>query len=255
MAKLVNVRERVHQPVSDFLVRTSGQYEGNLADQTSLFQGQGLIGSKTVVAGALPSDQSMCILAIRVMVDYRIATNRGNTVVVPGGTNYPITNGDIFIASTGATGPQSNIMRGSAPANNADVARLHYQTQDQLFWTMGVGLKPSLTDMPTAYFPYGGGLHGRDPHRGSGAPVVLQNGSPDNTAICRVARAILVPPRQNFASTATIAGLPDGGNGSVFRSVQTQRNMLSLKDNLNAPDMMQKTIIVALDGLLSRDVQ
>ena len=47
----------------------------------------------------------------------------------------------------------------------------------------------------------------------------------------------------------------DGGNGALFGSTQGTRNMLSLRDNLNAVDLMQKVISFTIDGLFSRDVQ
>lgn len=268
MAKLTNVRERVHQAVSDALVRTSGEHEGSVQDETSLFQGSGLLGASNIARnGALPADQSMCVLAVRALCDFRIPTNRGNTVVVAGGTNYPQTNGDVGVATTGLTAPQSNVTRGNAPASMRDAVRLYMQAQDQLFWSIGFGLKPSLSGVPLGYFPfaggYGSGATGTgfpgavpgDFHGERNMPVVLTNGIPDNRALCRLARAILLPPRQNFDCTARIQPPPDGGNNAIWQGTQGTRNMVSLKDNLNAPDLMQKVIIVSLDGLISRDVQ
>lgn len=41
MAKVVSVRERVHQPFFDTLVRTAGLVAGSLSDTTSLFTSNG----------------------------------------------------------------------------------------------------------------------------------------------------------------------------------------------------------------------
>jgi hypothetical protein len=40
----------------------------------------------------------------------------------------------------------------------------------------------------------------------------------------------------------------DGGNGQVFGSNQGTRNMLSLRDNLNATDLVNKVITFTFDG-------
>ena len=41
----------------------------------------------------------------------------------------------------------------------------------------------------------------------------------------------------------------------MFGTTQGSRNMLSLKDNLNAVDAVQKVVTFTFDGLFSRDVQ
>ena len=80
-------------------------------------------------------------------------------------------------------------------------------------------------------------------------------GTPDHSGILRLARAILIPPRQNIKCTAQIVALPAGGNQAVFGSTQGARNMLSLVSNLNAVDLVNKCIAFCFDGLFSRDVQ
>lgn len=62
------------------------------------------------------------------------------------------------------------------------------------------------------------------------------------------ARAVLIPPRQNILCQAKIFALPDGGQATVFGTTQGSRNMLSLKDNLNAVDAVQKVITFTFDG-------
>ena len=61
--------------------------------------------------------------------------------------------------------------------------------------------------------------------------------------------------RQNIKCEATIFALPDGGQALNFLTNQGNRNMLSLRDNLNAPDAAQKCVMFMFDGLFSRDVQ
>ena len=91
---------------------------------------------------------------------------------------------------------------------------------------------------------------------GSTDLIHWDNGMPDHAGILRLARAILIPPRQNIRCSAVISRLPDGGNAAVpFGGNQGARNMLSLTDNLNAVDLVNKVIAFAFDGLFSRDVQ
>jgi hypothetical protein len=64
-----------------------------------------------------------------------------------------------------------------------------------------------------------------------------------------------LPPRQNIKCQATIYALPANGQEQVAGLTQGSRNMLSLKDNLNAYDGINKVITFTFDGLFSRDVQ
>lgn len=258
MAKLTNVRERVHQPIRDSLIRTAGMSAGTVQDTTELFQGQGgrSVGFTNLQgSNALPADQSMCVLALRVSTWFRNPIQRGPTVTVVGGTDYPQANGDFQFGAVNSTysAAQSSLANGSAPGSVQDVHRLYFQTLDQLFWTFGAGMKPSLVQMPTAYFPYGGGLHGD--LGGATNLIFWNNGTPDHSGILRLARAVLIPPRQNIVCRAEISSLPDGGNSATFAGAQGSRSMLSLKDNLNAVDLIQKSVSFCMDGLLSRDVQ
>ena len=277
MAKLTNVRERVHQPFRDSLIRTSGYSVANVQDRTDLFTQAGKSDGETNLknGSTLPSDQSMVILALRVFVWYRNPIVRGATVSpVPAGTgtDYPENNGDFaYGAVSGGAGvwsaAQSNVTNGNARGSIQDVHRLYWQSEEQLLWSFGAGDKFSMTSMPTAYFPYGGGLHGALPFASvvesfpSGREQIIQdlilwnNGTPDHTGILRLARAILLPPRQNIKCSAQIVSLPDGGNSSLFGGSQGVRNMLSLTSNLNVADLVNKCVSFTFDGLFSRDVQ
>jgi len=257
VAKLTNVRERVHQPFRDTLIRTAGYSVGNVQDRTDLFTAAGKSDGETNLknGSTLPSDQSMVVLALRVFAWYRNPIQRGPTVTVVGGTDYPEANGDFQFAGAGSTysAAQSNVANGNAPGSTQDVHRLYWQTEEQLLWSFGAGDKFSLTSMPTAYFPYGGGLHG---DLGGATDLILwNNGTPDHTGILRLARAILLPPRQNIKCSAQIVSLPDGGNNALFVGTQGARNMLSLTSNLNVVDLVNKVVSFTFDGLFSRDVQ
>lgn len=257
MAKLTNVRERVHQPFRDTLIRTAGYSPLSVQDNTRLFTKSGGSQAETNLpnGSTLPSDQSMVVLALRVMVWFRNPIQRGPTVTVAGGTNYPQKNGDFDFSGGASTwsAAQSNLTNGQAPGSIQDVWRLYYQAEESLFWSFGTGDKFSLKSMPTAYFPYGGGVWG---NLGGATDLLLaNNGTPDHAGILRLARAILLPPRQNILCEALIQALPDGGNNATFNGTQGSRNMLSLKDNLNAVDLINKVVTFTFDGLFSRDVQ
>jgi len=261
MAKLTNVRERVHQPFFDTLTRSSG-LGGTIPqvnDREELFSNRARPDALSMLTNlpngsTLPSDQSHVTLALRVFAWYRNPMIRG----VNDAAGVLTANGDFsqagaaaFFTTVAPAGPGA----GNAPGNVEDVYRLHWQTEEQLHWSFGTGEKFSITNMPTKYFPDGGGLHGDN--GGTSDLIHWNNGTPDHTAILRLARAILLPPRQNVKCTAEMSPLPDGGNAAIAVTTvpATGRNMLSLRDNLNAPDGINKVIQFTFDGLFARDVQ
>src|SRR5215471_21675462 len=74
MPKIVTVRERVHQPFFDTLVRTAGLTHGQLHDNVDLFTNNGARNEATtnlLNGSTLPSDQSHVTLALRVFTWYR----------------------------------------------------------------------------------------------------------------------------------------------------------------------------------------
>lgn len=251
MAKLTNVRERVHQPFRDTLIRSSGYFVGAVQDRSDLFTVSGKTDGETNLkqGSVLPSDQSMVVLALRVFLWFRSSVAR-SAATLSASTGR---NGDYFI--TGANDAAAvALLNGSVPGSYEDVHRLYWQASESLFWDFGAGDKNSLRSMPSSYFPWGGGLHG---DLGGVTDLIhWDNGMPDHAGILRLARAILIPPRQNIRCSAVIVRYPDGGNGAVpFGVNQGARNMLSLTDNLNAVDLVNKVIAFAFDGLFSRDVQ
>jgi hypothetical protein len=251
MAKIVTIRERVHQPFYDSLVRTAGLTPGALNDNTDLFTQNGVRSQATtnlVNGSTLPADQSMVVLALRVFTWYRNPikriTNTFDDSIVANGDYSQITP---WLPGGAAFGT-------SAPGTIQDVYRLHWQTEEQLHWDFGTGQKNSITNMPTWYFPTGGGISG---DMGAATDLIhWQNSGWDgHSGILRLARAILLPPRQNIICTARIFALDANGQATTFGTTQDSRNMLSLKDNLNAVDAIQKCVSFIMDGLFSRDVQ
>lgn len=223
----------------------------NLGDNIPLFTPNGNRNDATtnLVNGAtLPSDQSFVVLALRVFSWYR------NSILRVDGaddTGELAQNGDYGDFEPWLVGGDAF---GQAPAQTEDVYRLHYQTEEQLHWTFGTGEKPSISNMPTWYFPAGGGISG---DMGGATDLIhWQNSGYDGHAgILRLARAILLPPRQNIQCVARIYSLPDNQQSQVAGLTQGSRNMLSLRDNLNAYDGMNKVVTFTFDGLFSRDVQ
>lgn len=257
MAKMTNVRERIHQPFWDTLIRTSGiDANVQITDREQLFTNRQRANDITAVTNllngsTLPSDQSHVTLALRCFIWFRnpIVGDRDDAGGGVIGANGDFTPAGV-VAFFGAGGPGA----GNAPGSVQDVYRLHYQAMEQLHWSFGTGEKLSITNMQTKYFPDGGGLSGDN--GGTTDLIHWQNGSPDHTAILRLARAILLPPRQNVLCTATISALPDGGNAALAATTTPGgRNMLSLTSNLNALDGISKVIQFTFDGLFARDVQ
>jgi len=250
MPKIVTMRERVHQPFYDTLVRTAGLVSPNIQDQTSLFTSNGNRSAATTNlqnGSTLPSDQSHVTLALRVFTWYRNPILR----IAGGAAGEVAENGDY---GTVAPWLVNGAGFGQAPGDIEDVYRLHWQTEEQLHWSFGTGLKNSIDNMPTWYFPAGGGLSGD--MAGATDMIHWQNSGFDgHQSILKLARAILLPPRQNILCTANIYALPDDNQAQTFGTRQGSRNMLSLRDNLNAVDAVQKVVTFTFDGLFSRDVQ
>ena len=247
MAKLTNIKERVQQPQRDALIRTAGLTPGALTGRDNLFQSNNNIkgvGETNLRNGnTLPSDQSMIILALRVFVSVK------NPVIRQGAGASPNVNGDISYFANAAGQPGL----GNAVGDTRDVYRLYNQVNEQIFWTFGAGEKASITQMPSAYFPYGGGLV---TDLGGASDIIHANlGLQTHGAMLKLARAILLVPRQAIYCLAESYGLPANGMAQTFGTTQGSRDMLSIRDNLNAVDAIQKVVTFTFDGLLSRDVQ
>ena len=250
MAKVVSIRERVHQPFWDSLIRTAGLTSGALNDTTSLFTSNGARSEATtnlINGSTLPSDQSHVVLALRVFSWYRNSRLR-----IAGGTGIELAQNGDYGSLALWTGAGTGV--GQAPGQVQDVYRLHFQTEEQLHWSFGTGLKQSIFNMPTWYFPAGGGLSGD-----MGATTDLihwQNqGNDGHAGILRLARAVLIPPRQTILCEAKIFAYANDTGTATAVVTQQSRNMLSLRDNLNAIDGVNKIITFTFDGLFSRDVQ
>jgi len=191
MPRLHGYRERLHQPLWDTLLRSTGDPATPIVNSTKLF-GNANIGNLALTnlqtAGQLASDQTYVILALRCFMFFD-GTNRR--------TNY-------------------------------------LEVTAQLFWTLTVGTKP-MFQAPCWYYPAGGGVWGFD-----STQSIFSHGTPEQAAILKLARPIIVPVRQNFAAQAD------------FFAIGTTSALDLL--NSGAPDDV-KNILFMLDGLQTRDVQ
>lgn len=114
---------------------------------------------------------------------------------------------------------------------------LYQRVSSQLWFTTVLGDKPQFV-APCWYYPAGGGVWGFDATATTGS--VFNNGEPSQTAFMKLARPIILPVRQNFA---TVCDFYNMGTVSAL-------DML----NSGATDD-QKCIQFYLDGLQTRDVQ
>jgi hypothetical protein len=252
MSKILNLRERVHQPWRDALVRTSGMAQGTLGAQTQLFLQTGRNeGLSNLQSGAtLPNDSSFILLAARVYTWFYAPRLRAGVggIATNNGDMGPIN--AVPWAFPNAAGQVANP---NAMGDIYDVHRLYHQSSEQIFWTLGAGEKDSLKSVPTWYLGAGSGLTGDV--GGATDLIFYNNGQASHGAVLRIARAVAITPRQLIRVLASCVALPNFGNQAAFGTQFGGRDMLSIVDNLNAVDAVSKSISCILDGLLSRDVQ
>lgn len=253
MPKIVGTRERVHQPFYDSLIRVDGSVDlraGNLGvfgavqSRSQLFvrQGADIAISNLTTGGFFPSDQTFITLAVRVWTYFRF------------NPEAPITVGNAQVPVGGQAGVfPDRIMR---------VHKLYHQTQNQFFWQLVAGDKPQLTTF-TAYTPFAGGLDGF--FSDSRLPRA-NNGVPTSSALMRLARPILIPPRQGFQVVAIASPIgqttgasvieqlnglvPDNGPADTITGTPTSTTGLSVPGR----DDIEKDVKYLIDGIHSRDV-
>lgn len=138
MSKLTNVRERVHQPFWDTLVRTSGLggTMGPVGSPTNLFTNRAradeIVALTNLDNGStLPSDQSHVTLALRCFTWFRNPMIRSAV----SGANVTINqNGDYSQAAAAAFWAAGGGLAGAGESIGSiqDVYRLHWQSMEQL---------------------------------------------------------------------------------------------------------------------------
>jgi len=227
MPKIVGTRERIHQPFYDSLVRVDGSTDlrvtpvngfGALTARTQLFVRQGADQSISNLStgGFFPSDQTFVVLAVRVWTYFRFNLEG--------------------IANVTPAQVSDRVMR---------VHKLYHQAENQLFWELSAGDKPQLVTF-TAYTPFAGGLDGF--FADSRLPRA-NNGVPTSAALMRLARPILIPPRQGFKVIAVASAIGAGAGTSFIDQVNGVD-----ENGANNPDDITKDVKYLIDGIHSRDV-
>lgn len=261
MPKIVGTRERIHQPFYDSLLRVDGAGDlrqanvgvfGSVQSRSQLFtkQGADIAVSNLTTGGFFPSDQTFVTLAVRVWTYFRFNWESSRT------------NPNLF---GGLPAPVGSV--GTVSGDRiARVHKLYHQTQNQLFWQFQAGDKPQLTTY-TAYTPFAGGLDGF--FADSRLPRA-NNGVPTSSALMRLARPILIPPRQGFVVIAIASPIGQAQGASV---VEQLNGLVPDNDAWgNGPngtitgtpgpnglstagrDDIEKDVKYLIDGIHSRDV-
>jgi len=268
MPKIVGTRERVHQPFYDSLIRVDGAGDlrqgnvgvfGAVQSRSQLFvrQGADVSVSNLTTGGFFPSDQTFVTLAVRVWTYFRFngESQRTNAQAVVG----PVGGGAETPPGVNAALIQTDRV--------TRVHKLYHQAENQLFWQFTAGDKPQLTTF-TAYTPAAGGLDGF--FADSRLPRA-NNGVPTSSALMRLARPILVPPRQGFQVIAIASPIgqstgasiveqlnglvPDidpGGPAASGGTITGTGGTTGL--SVTGRDDIEKDIKYIIDGIHSRDV-
>lgn len=270
MPKIVGTRERVHQPFYDSLLRVDGSTDlreqnlgafGAVQSRMQLFlkTGADLSISNLATGGFFPSDQTFVTLAVRVWTYFR--ANLEAPAAVGGGQSTTITP----IANWGgvAVPPTANMVSDLVMR----VHKLYHQSENQFFWQLQAGDKPQLTTF-TAYTPFAGGLDGF--FADSRLPRA-NNGVPTSSALMRLARPVLIPPRQGFQVIAQASAIGQTVGASVIEQLNglvpnnTANSFISPNNtttgfgagtglSVAGRDHIEKDIKYLIDGIHSRDV-
>lgn len=226
MARLRDVRERIHQPFYDTLTRGFGVT--SLTNRTPLF-GSANINNRALsnmqTAGVFAADATYVLKAVRVVTLFKGL----NDTEFTGSYNSAIT-------------ALSNVT-----ATNARAEDLYEIVSYGATFTLQVGNKPML-NAPLWYAPAGGGPSGTTTEN---SRHHITNGVPSQEAILRLARDIPVVARQNFSVDIDFfpfLRLGTGANGSTIAADIDPLLYLNQFDGL-------KLLQVHVDGLITRDVQ
>jgi len=241
MPKIVGTRERVHQPFYDSLIRVDGSINlrtapqngfGAISARTQLFsrQASDIAITNLATPGQFTSDQTFVTLAIRVWTYFRVNFESLNA------QNVRALNADDITDRV------------------ARVHKLYHQSQNQLFFDFTAGDKPQIQHF-TAYTPFAGGLDG---YFADSRLPRANNGVPTSSALMRLARPILIPPRQGFRVFATISPLGEAVGASLTEQLNglltTPSGPFPTGLSVAGADNIEKDIKYLIDGIHSRDV-
>lgn len=223
MARLKNVRERIHQPFFDHWVRGIGitTLENNRRLFTQNAGQPSLTNLQT--ASALPSDATYIIKSVRCSMYFQSLAD------------------PVFNVAFGGLPVYAN-----ATATNSRAEDCYQILANGAYFSLVVGEKNMLT-APLWYAPAGGGISGFSTEN---SRHVLQNGVASQEAILKLAKDIHVPARQAFTiavNTFPLAVLGAGQGGALT----TPLDPLAF---INAFDGI-KDVAFQIDGVQTRDVQ
>jgi hypothetical protein len=226
MPRIRDVRDRIHQPRYDSLVRDIGVTSIN--NSTPLF-GSAVVADRgrtnMTVPGQLSSDATFVLKALR---------------------------GVLFFQSLNDT--EFNAVFGTLPAiancigTNSRAEDLYQMMAYGATCTLKIATKEYL-QCPLWYLPAGGGISGFTTQN---ARTALSNGVASHEAILRLARDIPIAARQAFSVVIDFfpfnrVGTGLGAGGGALGADLNPQNMLNQFDGV-------KVVQVMVDGLETRDV-
>jgi len=226
MARLRDLREKIHQPYFDTLVRGEG-----ISSVPNLFQlfGNANVGNRALTnleqAGQFSSDATYILKAVRVIMDFQSLEDAA------------------FSGAPAASLPdfQTNAQSTTAQAND-----LYQLVSYGATFTLKVGTKQMLT-APMWYAPAGGGPSGFTTEN---SRSIITNGVASQQAILRLGKDIPVAARQNFS--VAIEWFPfvriAAAHGGAYPNDLDPLTFLNQFDG-------RKLIQVMVDGLITRDTQ
>lgn len=223
MARLKNVRERVHQPFFDHVLRGVGTSQ--LENNRRLFSQNAGNPALTNLAtsGALPSDATYIIKSVRCSMWFQSLND----------AEFNTAYGTLPVFTTTAT--------------NSRAEDLYQILANGAYFTLTVGQKDMLT-APLWYAPAGGGINGFTTQN---SRHVLTNGVASQEAILKLAKDIHVPARQNFTVTVSFFPLAVLGTNLAGAAMAGSLDPLAY---LNQYDGI-KSLSFQIDGVQTRDVQ
>lgn len=228
MARLRDIRERIHQPKYDTLIKGLGV--SNVGANSRLF-GTANVGdldrTNLDQPGQLSSDSTFVLKALRCAMYFQGLNDPAFTAAY--GTNVAATTGVV--------------------ATNVRAHDLYQLVAYSTVFTLVIGTKPMLT-APLWYIPAGGGITGFSTEN---ARQTLTNGVASQEAILKLAKDIPITVRQAFSIQVQIFPYVRIGTGVGAGGVAINQDIDVLLQ-LNQFDGL-KLIQLHIDGVETRDVQ
>ncbi len=232
MSRLRDLREKIHQPYYDTLVRGIG-----ISSVSNLFQlfGNANVGDRSLTnldqAGMFSSDATYVLKAVRCILDFQSLSDDAFNGDPFGGTDF----------------------EGTAGSTTAQAEDLYALCAYGATFTLKVGTKQMLT-APLWYAPAGGGPAG---FTTESARSVITNGISTHQSILKLGKDIPVAARQNFSIAIEWFPFAREGNGQGNAPAFTAAAYGADLDPLQYLNQFdgRKLVQMMVDGLITRDVQ